>query len=288
MPTLHIEFNPTGGTLFEVQYRPVGSVNPYDIIQVNNSPVNIPVPTADPYEYCVKKICEPGNDSVPICGIASYIPPCVTPQFSFASKNGNNITFNYTLQANQVQFDIETTPPAGGSVFVTRYQTSTNISPLTIAIMNMVTGTYRFRMRGVCGPDVNSAVSQWSNYVDIAVVASSCVKPSDIILANAPGMITVDMRWCDLLSYEDRFCNSPSCTYCINAYAISPNNTLTNVKIEYSIDNGATWNVLIANYNGPTFADTIQVNGQTRQYRLVATDAALNVVTSGTLTYTKL
>lgn len=286
MPTLHIEFNPTGGTLFEVSYRPVGSTNPYETVQVNGSPVDIAVPTADPYEYCIKKICEPGNDSVPICGVAAYIPPCATPQFSFASKSGNILTFNYVLQPNQVQFDIEITPPAGGVPVVTRYQTAQSPSPIAITLANMVTGTYRFRMRGVCGPAVNSAVSNWTDFADVAVVVSPCVAPSDIISVNDSQAPVVVIKWNDNQGQEERSCLNTSCSYTIAITATDINNDLSVLKVMKSTDDGVTWSQLFTTPTPTTFGDVINANG-INKYKVIGVDLAGNSSESNILVYKK-
>ena len=287
MPTLHIEFDPTGGTLFEIQYRPLGSTNPYDTTQVNGSPADITVPTANPYEYCVRKICEPGNDSVPICGTAIYIPPCLTPQFSFASRSGNNLTFNYVLQPNQVQFDLEVTAPAGGLPVVTRYQTSQMPSPFTIQLLGMMTGTYRFRMRGVCGAAVNSAVSDWTDFVDVAVVVSPCIAPSDIIveIVNEPPVVAI--KWNDNQGVEDRSCLQNSCSFVIAVTATDNNNDISSLQVMKSLDQGATWNLLLTlptNITSTTFGDSINVNG-TNWYKVVATDLTGLTSESNILSY---
>lgn len=185
MPILHIEFDATGGTLFEIKYKP-SSGTVWQTQNATGSPVDITIPTNEPYDYCIKKICSPSNNSIDICGTAAYIPPCATPEFTFDSRIGNNFAFNYLLVGAQPQFDIEITAPLGGGTTITRYQSATNPSPLHIIIPNIQTGLYRFRMRGVCGVDINSAVSNWSAYADVDIVVNSCQAPSAILANNYP------------------------------------------------------------------------------------------------------
>lgn len=206
MPTLHIEFDETGGTLFDIRYKPL-SGNVWSDMQAQGSPVDITIPNIEPYEYCIKKICNPGNESVEICGTANYQPLCAIPTFTFDNRNGNSFQFLYSLGIDQQQFDIEVTPPYSTSPTITRYIASTNTSPLTIIIQNLISGTYRFRMRAVCGVDTNSPVSNWTSYVDEDVIVATCQAPSMIMIGDSgqgsPGEFT-DISWSDTNTIENR------------------------------------------------------------------------------------
>ena len=289
MPTLHIEFNENGGTLFEVRYKPVsGSV--WSDTTVAASPADIPIPTEEPYEYCIKKICSPGNESIEICGTAEYIPPCPTPEFSFVEKIGNNFTFDYSLTGAQPKFDLEVTLPGSGGTVITRYVTDDNPSPITITVPNLITGLYTFRMRGVCGVDINSAVSNWTEAIPVSVTVSDCAAPSLIILTETlvggGGFIPEDFAaifWNDTTTIENRTGSDLS--------VIIATDGATNYDI---IENSQVWQIFDENIGD--WADIATFTTLTNEYsgyglgivhfRLRALDSMFNTVYSNTLQYT--
>jgi hypothetical protein len=146
----------------------------------------------------------------------------MTPIFSFNSKVGNVFEFNYTLQGVQPQFDIEITPPANGIITISRYQSNNVQSPFNLTIPNLISGIYRFRMRGVCGLNSNSPTSLWTDYVDVNASVINCIPPSGILLFNEISI--------QLISYLNG---------CLNFSII--NGLISGIQVESSIDNGSTW-----------------------------------------------
>lgn len=188
MPTLHIDFNPTGGTLFTVKYRRSNTLDPWvEQSGFTGSPIDITVPFAAPYDFCIKKICPTTGTGAPsesweVCGVADIASDCVTPTFAFISRNGADFTFSYGLQPNQPMFQLQILDPNGTLIgFVTK-QAITTPSPFTESLPSLISGTYQFRIRGVCGPyKLVSPTSNWTAYIDVVVGVSGCVAPSDIV-----------------------------------------------------------------------------------------------------------
>lgn len=192
MPTLHIVFNPTGGTNFVLKYRPepvaYGSTLPWTTVTgITGSPIDITVPYLIPYEFCIKKICAIDHDdggyqeSWEVCSIAYPASDCITPGFNFVSRTGGDFVFSYTLQPNQPLFQIQILDPNGIQIVWQTMSASITPSPFTFNIPSLINGTYRFRLRGICGNKLVSPASNWTAYIDVVVGVSGCVAPSDIV-----------------------------------------------------------------------------------------------------------
>lgn len=194
MPTLHIEFNPTGGNNFMVKYRPdpatYGSTLPWtEAGPFLGSPIDITVPYLIPYEFCIWKIC--GTDasggqikSWEVCNTGSQTPECLTPTLNFISRSGGDFTFAYTLQPNQPIFQLQILDPNGIQILWQTFQAALTPSLFTYTIPSLISGTYRFRIRGICGPSkLTSPASNWTAYEDVTVAVSGCTAPSDIVEA---------------------------------------------------------------------------------------------------------
>lgn len=192
MPTLHIVFNPTGGTSFMVKYRPepvaYGSTLPWvEVGPFINSPIDITVPYLIPYEFCIKKICGINGggiqqESWEVCDIANPESDCQVPGFNFVSRNGGDFTFSYTLQPNQPIFQIQVLDPNGIQIAWQTLSASTTPSPFIFNIPSLLSGIYQFRIRGMCGNNKFTApASNWTAYVNVTVAVSGCVAPTDIV-----------------------------------------------------------------------------------------------------------
>lgn len=186
MPNLHIEFNPTGGNNFTVGYRPdpitYGSVEPFiEVPGFTTSPIDIHVPLVTAYEFYIRKICRRGGISNNVTGIAYPQTDCLKPTLTFISRVGSDFNFSYILAPNQLLFQIQVYSPDGQLLGFETFYSSINPSPFTYSLSNITNGVYRFRIRGICGPNKFSPMSAWSDYVDSTVITSGCTQPSSII-----------------------------------------------------------------------------------------------------------
>lgn len=94
----------------------------------------------------------------------------------------------------------------------------------------------------------------------------------------------VSIRWNDTFGVEDRVCTQSACSYAIDVLASDPDGDIASVQIHKSTNNGATWNVFIANLTGTTFTDSINAVG-INLYKAVVVDGENNTVTSNILSY---
>jgi len=120
---------------------------------------------------------------------------------------------------------------------------------------------------------------------DGSVVAT---QTSSFEIGNCSGnnQPTVLLRWDDNSATEDRICDSSACSFTIEDYATDPDNDIVLNQIFKSIDNGATWDIFIANVTQSTFTDSIDTFG-TQLYKAVVVDSNNNTATSNILSYTK-
>lgn len=95
---------------------------------------------------------------------------------------------------------------------------------------------------------------------------------------------TVLIRWNDNQGNEERICSQNNCSAVVEVVASDPDNDIANIKILKSIDEGITWNVLIADLTVSTFTDTLDSVGS-RKYKAVVTDSATLTAESNILTY---
>ncbi|MEJ5049578.1 hypothetical protein WH221_07045 [Chryseobacterium culicis] len=94
----------------------------------------------------------------------------------------------------------------------------------------------------------------------------------------------VSIRWNDTFGIEDRVCTQSACSYAVDVLASDTDGDIASVQIHKSTNNGATWNVFIANLTGTTFPDSINGVG-TNLYKAVVVDGENNTVTSNILSY---
>lgn len=199
MPILNIQFNTTGGDSFIIGYRPnpleYGSVVPFTEISATVSPVNITVPASIPYEFYIKKICSDQTQSSLSHGVAYPNLVCNTPSFNFISRNNNIFKFSYNVEPSQQFFEIEVYNPAGQLKSTNIFEKVSNVSPIDLTLSSLSSGTYGFRMRAYCGnpkTDVNAPVSSWTTRLDVNVLLSNCLAPSDIIFQNCSNVVILN------------------------------------------------------------------------------------------------
>jgi len=188
MPTLHIEFNPTGGTNFTVKYKRSGTLDPWtEQGGFTGSPIDITVPYSTPYDFCIKKLCGIDHnggqtESWEVCNTAAPASECLTPVFNYISRSGADFTFSYVLQPNQPLFQLQVIDPNGNVIGYQTFDAATTPSPFVYTVPSIISGTYQFRIRAICGRvKLASPMSNWTAYEDVVVGVSLCTPPSDIV-----------------------------------------------------------------------------------------------------------
>lgn len=281
MPNLHIEFDATGGTLFQLKYRPLSSPT-WTYLQITGSPIDIEVQTLEDYEYCITKLCRFGSESVPICGIAKFVAPCNIATFAFLDRVGNLFRFDYLLNNNQYMIDMEITKPSGGGTEIIRYAANANPTPLNITIQSITTGLYRFRGRGVCGNDSSSRVSDWSQFMDVNVIANDCAKPVTIVPIQVGSAPIANIKWADTNTSENRSGNLTSINVLLSV--TDNDNDVTNQKLLRSVDNGVNWLIINPDVTSNNMSVPLDTD-KTNKLKVIVTDAQNNIVTTDILSY---
>ncbi|GEN74085.1 hypothetical protein [Chryseobacterium lathyri] len=209
------------------------------------------------------------NEIIEDCPILSNIQYTITKDIP---NNSQAITFTWTNPVNlpSVPYDIKIYRRLHGSndpwstTQITVYPTPVNEQ---IIITPFAYYDFVFEIIGRCN------ALEFSQLPIIENVGTE---------RNSPP--TISLRWMDNQGTEERLCSQNNCSAVIEVLAADPDNDIANVKILKSIDNGATWTVLIADLTTNTFTDSLDSVG-IKKYKAVVTDIPGLTAESNIMTY---